>query len=67
MDDVVVVHHMGVTATPTRGRAAAWQGQDRAGAEPELEAIIVDAPLEPMPDQGGGHGVEDLAQDEATR
>ena len=56
-----------LTPKPVVHFYAAAPVHNPAAVDTELEAIIVDAPLEPMPDQGGGHGVEDLAQDEATR
>ena len=54
-------HHAHARGRPRGVRIEGWR-------QPELEAIIVVRTLEADARSGtGGHGVEDLAQDEATR
>jgi len=64
VDDVAVVHHLGAAAVAWR--AVTWQGQRQAWADEAVDAVIVDAQIEPVADQARRHGVEHVAQDEAA-
>lgn len=64
MDDVVVVDHLGALACPVRPRSL--QVHEMRAADEELQAIVIEPDPEPVADQAGGDGVEDLAQGEAA-
>lgn len=65
MDDVVVVDDMAMLAVGTT--AAALQRHQQGRAQQQLQPVVIEPNAHPMPDQPGGHGVEDLAQREAAR
>ncbi|NLS08353.1 hypothetical protein HGP14_34815 [Rhizobium sp. P32RR-XVIII] len=46
--------------------AASWQRQQMRASDEDIEAIVEHANPQPMSNQAGRHGVEDLAQGEAA-
>ncbi len=65
MDHVTIIDN--VTVLPVHARAAARQGHESRAANEEVEAVIIQASPQTVPDQAGWDRVEHLAQCEAAR
>jgi len=63
---VAVVDDVRAPAAPAAGCPAPRQGEDRRGAEEAFQPVVVEAHAQAVADEGGGHGVEDVAQAEAA-
>ena len=63
---MAVVDDVRAPAAPAAGCPAPRQGEDRRGAEEAFQPVVVEAHAQAVADEGGGHGVEDVAQAEAA-
>src|SRR5271167_3040553 len=65
VDDMTIIDDMAVLAFGVG--AAARERHEMRAADKQVEPVITQTHAQPMADEAGGNGVEDLAQREAAR